>query len=1083
MKRLKNISTFFLLTAFLSVSLFFTPRKVNALFVDIPQLIKEYGIDTLITTIGARMVDKISESTLRWANGGFDGAPSFISNWDEFLKGIAEDAYRMALDHAMQVATVQLGNLSQSLSNEKARKALECIQAGEKKFKQLEGREIVDNCTKKVTKTSADGLNIKTYEVLEVDQDCANRIKRKYDRKRAFQRDFCTNKYGAQAGLVNGLYHAAKQNYELYRSGTGFDARQTALTIAKYAAKDLNVDALKEAIERKGPLATYLGSRARVGEFQSDFSKGGWFAYIESANDNPLVNQSRILSLLKKKKDEAEKKKIDQQQTENKILDKVKCGKGGKNEYGECKNPEESVITSSNQDIAARKEKAATKDQDQALLADELSDLFSYALNKFTRTALKVGINYISQKIRGNDKGNDFVEKMKDFVPTEDDSILGAVDDMADTAGSNDVGMQNISGNSDAALNQAMSAFTVSLEDVPYIGGPEDETDDPFGGPQRIINLRKSLDPAIKNLKKLIDIQTSMRILMFNSAKYVADLDHCLPGPDYGWEKRFKKAMDKMRDIYDGDSEGAREMRMKCDLAEKNLKALVNDPLFNIPGSLVMRSVISQMMSDDVLKEYSSIYSSSNKTRVTYSLLLRAKDGVENEFAREKELLNLPSEIPLFEDEIKEKDLTEILQKFEKIEEKLKKIKEYNPQRTQRDSSQNTNTNNDTNTNDNNAASDEGVMDNVEKNKRIEESIISELNSIPVKPTYKQKIDDATLISILSLPPIDEAKTKQVIQRIGIEFGLTMKDMPELYGQENVKEGGSVQTQQGGTGASVTTVNTLSPQSYLLEQLDLYYFKKGETPEELVRKNREKAEQLALDLGWALWRKYTPRKLKSFARYQYDSVKFNIPMDEDVKKADSKYRSFVSLQTKMIDYVHDCHTFVMKLGKKSDREIKSILEQEYQRQKDKKRSMFKTDLFTSPTNIETSILSFIGKENEKDKYLKMYYETRPRMSKPESVKRIFELDQTLRTMAGVSPIVLRVNREAIKWSAGLGIFGAIKSLLTRKTYITFEVNPDIGKDLFCIAPFSHTFLDACISPFRHWYYSNYAVYKAKIKGI
>lgn len=64
----------------------------------------ESSLKVAIKKIADKVLDKLVQDTLNWANGGFDGDPGFVNNWDDFLKGTKHEVISSSFANATQVA-------------------------------------------------------------------------------------------------------------------------------------------------------------------------------------------------------------------------------------------------------------------------------------------------------------------------------------------------------------------------------------------------------------------------------------------------------------------------------------------------------------------------------------------------------------------------------------------------------------------------------------------------------------------------------------------------------------------------------------------------------------------------------------------------------------------------------------------------------------------------------------------------------------------------------------------------------------------------------------------------------------------
>lgn len=123
MKITKKLSIFITIFVLIFGVQFVQPKKANAQITDIPAFLKEYAIDTLVTILQNRILNKLVDDAVNWANGGFDGDPGFINNWDDFLQGVTHDALSTALYTATKQANKAQGEAT-ALSDEEKKDCL-----------------------------------------------------------------------------------------------------------------------------------------------------------------------------------------------------------------------------------------------------------------------------------------------------------------------------------------------------------------------------------------------------------------------------------------------------------------------------------------------------------------------------------------------------------------------------------------------------------------------------------------------------------------------------------------------------------------------------------------------------------------------------------------------------------------------------------------------------------------------------------------------------------------------------------------------------------------------------------------------
>jgi hypothetical protein len=75
---------------------------------DVWQGIAKEVLEPAVKALADKMLSKLTQSLLTWANGGFDGDPSFINNWDDFLKGTEHEVLSSAFATASQSAQIAI---------------------------------------------------------------------------------------------------------------------------------------------------------------------------------------------------------------------------------------------------------------------------------------------------------------------------------------------------------------------------------------------------------------------------------------------------------------------------------------------------------------------------------------------------------------------------------------------------------------------------------------------------------------------------------------------------------------------------------------------------------------------------------------------------------------------------------------------------------------------------------------------------------------------------------------------------------------------------------------------------------------
>ncbi len=74
-----------------------TSQQVVSTETDIENKVKEWGLDTVAYSIAGALTTKLTNSVVNWANGGFNGAPSFIQDFSTYFKNQDQQLMNTAL--------------------------------------------------------------------------------------------------------------------------------------------------------------------------------------------------------------------------------------------------------------------------------------------------------------------------------------------------------------------------------------------------------------------------------------------------------------------------------------------------------------------------------------------------------------------------------------------------------------------------------------------------------------------------------------------------------------------------------------------------------------------------------------------------------------------------------------------------------------------------------------------------------------------------------------------------------------------------------------------------------------------------
>lgn len=449
------------------------------------------------------------------------------------------------------------------------------------------------------------------------------------------------NTYGGSTGATGGSGSAAQQNYNTYTSAGFSTGRGILNTIAEYGSKRLNYDPLNDIInQRQENLTEFLGSAEAKEEYKNNFAAGGWGAYIAQtdANNSDIGITSMTKAALSSKSANEVEKAIDNQQTPVKFLDKTDCTT--QDEAGNCTRYE--TTTPAGQ-IDSKVSNALLKDEDLAANAEGLiAQLIGSAVGKITRKLSRDGIAGLTNTFNSSSlfsaTGNSFSDVDTDYQSSFD--VLGVQSDGF--------------GNNSTSVN--LPGSTGSSTGRTPIGGPEDVPESGFGGPQTVVNLKERLEQSLNDVLEEKSYFDRLPIIRAESRETLITLDQCLPGPDYGWETRFRDELTALESaINENDKEEDDEdyLNLNSQVNSAGLRstqAMFSDPRVNIPGARTIKRTI------DVIIGNGRSVQARNKQRIdtlssTETELRSIKAGVLSDFNGHKQSYAAAQNLVLFYDD------------------------------------------------------------------------------------------------------------------------------------------------------------------------------------------------------------------------------------------------------------------------------------------------------------------------------------------------------------------------------------------------------------------------------------------------
>ncbi|MDD3694025.1 MAG: hypothetical protein PHC89_01375 [Candidatus Pacebacteria bacterium] len=602
---------FFILFIFVFSLSLFTPQKTEALF-DVGSLIlvaKEYGMDTLTTIINSRIMDKLVSDTVNWANGGFDGEPGFINNWEDYLKGTEQDVFIGAFSVAEKATSSYIQNFC---NLDCSGNSPENIQADYEEC--LAGGAPVETCDAYANAASAD-----------------------------YQQCMANLEQGAGTCQMLDIGAQAQSNYNAWNSGELDSYRLAAESIALIGGQRFNSDPLKALIEGQGETLTkLLGSKSEVENFKNDFSVGGirgWIALADPHNF-PLGQSTLIESALSQKTGEKVQNVVEDLQTPNKFLDRKWCL-----ERDDDNNCTKEFTGTPGALIESKIKSTADSDSDRLNVARELSDVLARALGKLTDGLLQAGFNKLTQSGSSGASAQPF--QPAQFFTTgyqNEFDILG----LGDLSPSGSLlGGGTGGGNTQTPIFDPETGTFTPLRggdgSLPYIGGPEDAVNTSWNeGPEIIIDLQSVLENSINLIQEELTLLTETEKILRDGKDNVMKLDRCIPGPKFGWEDRLRDNLNLTGDSNDEESAYDR-------LGLQETRRMANDNMVNIPGASQMRGTVNALLSQNGENQFEEVSNERNRKQTYLAILKNMKSSIQQDFNNYKGAID--SHLVIFEED------------------------------------------------------------------------------------------------------------------------------------------------------------------------------------------------------------------------------------------------------------------------------------------------------------------------------------------------------------------------------------------------------------------------------------------------
>lgn len=592
-----------IISMFMIFGLFFNIGLLNAHALtdgggSVGLLVKETVADPIMTTITQRILKKVSDETVNWALGGFQGDPSFIGNWDQFLKDTKHELLSASLKTATDAASGLLDGAHHNYLNQETIDALytECILEAEIILEQ-EPDEYINE----------EDINNEYNEAIA---ECE-------------EKKLNSENYG-QGGFSS---QTAQSNYEKWKNGEITKSRKIVSTVTSVAQQNLYGDNIAEQlIKGEGEtLSKLLGGNEQAQDCKTDIESCGILGFIAlSDRHNTDFRRSHLIQdALNTQVEESVEKKVDDIQSPQKFLNKESCTEYEKDEDGSIKKDSsgnkicaKSEVQTPGSQIASRLNKSLDKKDDQLRIAREVSDVLARALGQLVDGLIQQGLTAALQGVSGNTntEENNLIN-----------SITGNYQNSYDVLGISNQGNQNETEETIKTAQETYSNHYSNSEygadgSSPYVGGPEHLSQNGWGqNPELIVNLQEVIEPSIEKNIKYLELLQNTRNIMRSNISNIIELDRCIPGPDYNWQERYSDFVNRL------DPSSKRALLSKPGLEE--MKIMISDPKVNIPGAQIANSLIHQSFKNT--QEYSTTAERITSTNNTLGILNSLKSDIK----------------------------------------------------------------------------------------------------------------------------------------------------------------------------------------------------------------------------------------------------------------------------------------------------------------------------------------------------------------------------------------------------------------------------------------------------------------------
>lgn len=577
------------------------------------QTVKDFKLDKLALRLSSQALNSMTTDILSWANGGFEGKPSFVSNRNQYFSNLALDSATLFADELSQAAKQADQDLAYNSNPALQQYSAICNLA------HTRTQPLVDKIKKSVydivSNSSAD-TNVDSYvrdhfgySDLQDYLDDAREREMTPDEREACRRMNSGNRSYAQ-GVAKFL---------------GYAVQTASIPIATKLSKP-NLEGLPQTVANNWQ------------EFSdADFARGGWAAWDKMADlQNTQYGRQFLASQALQSKVETEiAKKTAELQQGSGFLDKGKC-------LSEKTLSDKTTIclefegTTPGSIVRNTVGEAVLAPLHRQIQNDEWGEVLYGALGRLVQGFTDLGLKSLNNSI---DSGlTDWANRNQNPFETTKSNVISTFGQSQQL----NTGSGLSTADEIVDIPQFLYGDPVISGYAPILDPKGNPITDPSGKPVQSVDKSKPiyvierdaggnivyerdlitnnflLDaqgnkiPKIKRTNGAIDLTLKLfdilvaqqQLISFELLRQVMDLDQVLPGPDFGWDRRVSDKIDQTNI----DSRQGREF---IRLTEDKVNAGMFGTVLNDPLDMTLHRVDAP---DGIRDRYQSVYNAGYKS-------------------------------------------------------------------------------------------------------------------------------------------------------------------------------------------------------------------------------------------------------------------------------------------------------------------------------------------------------------------------------------------------------------------------------------------------------------------------------------